>query len=182
MIKIIKYLNNYRALCFAFGSTFAMVFYATFILGDVSRCYRLDVGSNSLGLSFFYTQEMVENFFESRTKGQLLCYSQFLKIWDVIFAFIYTLMYVSWTLLLFSNKRLFFTVPILCMFADWAENYLELLMLETYLNSGLISELIVSYGSGINSLKLTLSYLTILIILVGIVMALKVFFTKPKVA
>lgn len=91
-------------------------------------------------------------------------------------------MYVSWTLLLFSNKRLFLAVPILCMFADWAENYLELLMLETYLNSGLMSGLIVSLGSGINSLKLTLSYLTILIVLVGIVMALKVFVTKPKVA
>ena len=125
---------------------------------------------------------MVENFFESRTKEQLLCYSRFLKIWDVVFALIYTLMYVSWTLLLFSNKRLFLAVPILCMFADWAENYLELLMLETYLNSGLISELIVTFGSGINLLKLTLSYLSILIVLVGIVMALKVFFTKPKVA
>ena len=125
---------------------------------------------------------MVENFFESRTKEQLLCYSRFLKIWDVVFALIYTLIYVSWTLLLFSNKRLFLAVPILCMFADWAENYLELMMLETYLNSGLISELIVAFGSGINSLKLTLSYLSILVILVGIVMALKVFVTKPKVA
>lgn len=125
---------------------------------------------------------MVENFFVSRTKEQLLCYSRFLKIWDVVFALIYTLIYVSWTLLLFSNKRLFLAVLILCMFADWAENYLELLMLETYLNSGLISELIVAFGSGINSLKLTLSYLTILIVLVGILMALKVFFTKPKVA
>ena len=159
-----------------------MVLYATFILADVSHCYRLDVGSNSLGLSFFYTQEMVENFFESRTKEQLLCYSRFLKIWDVVFALIYTLMYVSWTLLLFSNRRLFLAVPILCMFADWAENYLELLMLETYLNSGLISGLIVAFGSRINSLKITLSYLTVLIVLVGIVMALKVFFTKPKVA
>ena len=73
-------------------------------------------------------------------------------------------------------------VPILGMFADLLKNYLELLMLETYLNSGLMSGLIVSLGSGINSLKLTLSYLTILVILVGIVMALKVFVTKPKVA
>ena len=125
---------------------------------------------------------MVENFFVSRTKEQLLCYSRFLKIWDVVFALIYTLIYVSWTLLLFSNKRLFLAVPILCMFADWVENYLELLMLETYLNSGLISELIVAFRSGINSLKLTLSYLPILIVLVGILMALKVFFTKPKLA
>ena len=73
-------------------------------------------------------------------------------------------------------------VPILGMIADLLKNYLELLMLETYLNSGLMSGLIVSLGSGINSLKLTLSYLSILIVLVGIVMALKVFFTKPKVA
>jgi hypothetical protein len=66
------------------------------------------------------------------------------------------------------------------MIADWAENYLELLMLETYLNSSSISELLVSIGSGINSFKWILSSITFLIILVGIIIILKTFLTKPK--
>jgi hypothetical protein len=66
------------------------------------------------------------------------------------------------------------------MIADWAENYLELLMLETYINSSSISEILVSIGSGINSFKWILSSITFLIILVGIIIKLKIFLTKPK--
>jgi hypothetical protein len=66
------------------------------------------------------------------------------------------------------------------MIADWAENYLELLMLETYLNSSSISEILVSIGSGINSFKWILSSITFLIILVGIIIKLKNLLTKPK--
>jgi hypothetical protein len=66
------------------------------------------------------------------------------------------------------------------MIADWAENYLELLMLETYLNSSSISEILVSIGSGINSFKWILSSITFLIILVGILIKLKKILTKPK--
>ena len=51
-------------------------------------------------------------------------------------------------------------IPILGMIADWAENYVELLMLEIYLNSIPISEILVSLGSGINSFKWVLSSLT----------------------
>jgi CBS domain containing-hemolysin-like protein len=66
------------------------------------------------------------------------------------------------------------------MIADWAENYVELLMLETYLNSNSISETLVSLGSGINSFKWVLSSLTYLIILFGIIITLKIFLRKFK--
>jgi hypothetical protein len=66
------------------------------------------------------------------------------------------------------------------MIADWTENYLELLMLETYLNSSSISDVLVSIGSGINSFKWILSSITFLIILVGIIIKLNTFLTKPK--
>jgi len=66
------------------------------------------------------------------------------------------------------------------MIADWAENYVELLMLETYLNSSSISETLVSLGSGINSFKWVLSSLTYLIILFGIIITLKIFLRKFK--
>ena len=169
-----------RTLYFAIGFTLAFFLYITFILGHVSSCFTLDVGANSLGLSVSYTEYMIQNFFESRTQEQLLCYSQFLQIWDAIFAFVYTLMYASWILYFFKNKRLFLIIPILGMIADWAENYVELLMLETYLNSNSISETLVSLGSGINSFKWVLSSLTYLIILFGIIITLKIFLRKFK--
>jgi len=178
MIRSIKYFNNHRTLYFAIGSTLVMSLYVKFILGHFSRCFTLDVGANSLGLSFYYTKDMVQNFFEVRTQEQLFCYSQFLKIWDAIFAVVYTLMYASWIMYFFKNKRLFLIMPILAMIADWAENYLELLMLETYLNSSPISEIFVSLGSGINSFKWILSILTYLIILIGIMISLKIFLTN----
>ena len=178
MIRTIKYFKNNRTLYFAIGFTLAFFLYITFILGRVSSCFTLDVGPNSLGLSFYYTKDMVQNFFEVRTQEQLFCYSQFLKIWDAIFAFVYTLMYASWIRYFFRNKPLFLIIPIFGMIADWAENYIELLMLETYLNSSLISEKLVSLGSVTNSFKWALSSLTYLIILIGIIIALKVFLTN----
>ena len=177
---MIKYSTNQRTLYFAIGFTLTFFLYITFILGHVSSCFTVDVGANSLGLSFSYTKDMVQNFFESRTQEQLLCYSQFLQIWDAIFAFIYTLMYASWIMYLFNKKRLFLIIPILGMLADWAENYTEILMLKTYLSSNPISETLVSIGSGINSFKWILSSLTYLIILVGIIVTLKIFLTKFK--
>ena len=177
---MIKYSKNQRTLYFAIGFTLVFFLYITFILGHVSSCFTLDVGANSLGLSFSYTEDMVQNFFESRTQEQLLCYSQFLQIWDAIFAIIYTLMYASWIMYFFKNKRLFLAIPILGMISDWAENYVELLMIKAYLNLSPISEILVSLGSGINSIKWVLSSLTYLIILVGIIIILKNFLTKPK--
>ena len=169
-----------RTLYLAIGLTLAFFLYITLVLGPISNCFAVDVGSNSLGLSFSYTKEMVQNFFETRDQEQLLCYRQFLLIWDTIFALIYTLMYASWIMYLFNEKRLFLIIPVLGMLADWAENYTEILMLNTYLNSNPVSETLVSIGSGINSFKWVLSSLTYLIILVGIMTLLKIFLTKFK--
>ena len=180
MVKIILHFKNNRILYLAISFTIVFFLYITYILAPFSNCFKLETGANSLGVSFSYSIELVKNFFESRNKEQLLCYSVFLQIWDVIFAFVYTLMYTSWIIYFFQNKRLFLIAPILCMISDWAENYLELLMLETYLNSSSISELLVSIGSGINSFKWILSSITFLIILVGIIIKLKNFLTKPK--
>ena len=52
-------------------------------------------------------------------------------------------MYASWIMYFFNNRRLLLIIPILCMIADWAENYFELVMLKTYLNSGQILETLV---------------------------------------
>jgi len=167
-------------LYFALGSTVAFMLYITFVLTPVGACFNLDSGSNSLGLSFSYSKDMVLSFFESRSQEQLKCYSQFLKIWDAIFAIIYTLMYASWIVWLFNNKRWLAFIPVLGMVSDWSENYIELIMIKTYSNAGAINESIVSLGSGINSFKWLLSSLTYLIILIGIIIAIKNFFAKTR--
>jgi len=180
MTTTIQGSSNKNILYFAIGSTIAFMLYITFVLTPVGACFNLDSGSNSLGLSFSYTKDMVLSFFESRSQEQLLCYSRFLQIWDAIFAIIYTLMYASWIVWLFNNKRWLALVPILGMISDWSENYIELIMIKTYSNAGAISEMIVSLGSGINSFKWILSSLTYLIILIGIIIAIKNFFTKTR--
>jgi hypothetical protein len=180
MNKTIKHSKNHRPLYFAIGFTLVFILYISLILVPFSSCYRLDVGTNSLGLAIYNT-EMVQGFFQARDQAQLFCYSQFLQLWDVIFAILSTAMFGSWIIYLFKNKRLLLVAPtVLGMIADWSENFLELLMLKTYSNSGAISETFVSLGSGLNIFKLTMAGLTYLIILVGIIVALKTFLSKPK--
>ena len=177
---MIKYFHNNKTLSFVLVSTLAFILYITLILSRVSGCFTLEVGSNSLGLSFYYTKDMVQNFFELRTEEQLLCYSDFLKIWDTIFAVVYTFMYASWIAFLLKNKRIFLIIPIFAMICDWVENYIEILMLEIYLKSKLIPDTFVSLGSGINSFKWIFSTLTYLLILLGIIIILIKFIKKPK--
>ena len=180
MTTIIQDSKSKRTLYFAIGFTVAFMLYITFALNPAGSCFKVEAGPNSLGLSFSYTKDMVQSFFESRSQEQLICYSQFLQIWDAVFAIIYTLMYASWIMYFFNKKRLLTLIPVLGMISDWSENYVELLVIKTYLNSGPISEIFVSLGSGINSFKWILSSLTYLIILVGIIIAIRNFLTKPK--
>jgi hypothetical protein len=180
MTPAIQGSRNKNILYFAIGFTVVFMLYITFVLTPAGACFKLDSGSNSLGLSFSYTQDIVLSFFESRSQEQLLCYSQFLQIWDAIFAIIYSLMYASWIVWFFNNKRWLALIPILGMVSDWSENYIELIMIKTYSNAGAINETIVSLGSGINSFKWILSSLTYLIILIGIVIAIRNFLTKAK--
>ena len=149
------------------------------MLNPASGCFRLDSGSNSLGLSFSYTLVMVQDFFAARNQEELLCYSQFLKIWDIIFAMIYTSMYGYWILYLL-NKKIYLMIPILGMIADWSENFSELLMIQSYMTSGSITQSLVSVGSGINSFKWIMSSLTYLLVIIGIIVAIKSFLMRNK--
>ena len=115
---------------------------------------------------------MVQDFFAARNQEQLLCYSQFLKVWDVIFAMIYTLMYGSWILYLL-NKKIYLVIPILGMIADWSENFSEIMMIQSYVTSGSITQSLVSVGSGINSFKWIMSSLTYLLVIIGIIVAIR---------
>ena len=175
-----KHSKSQTTLYFAIGSTLTFILYTILVLNPVGSCFRLDGSANSLGLSFSYTLGMVQQFFELRSQDQLHCYREFLQIWDVIFAVIYTSMHCFGILYFLENRRIFLIIPILAMIADWAENYAEILMINSYTNSNSISETLVSIGSGINSFKLILTSLTYLIIIAGISIKLKSYITKPK--
>ena len=161
----------------AIGSTVLFILYIVFFLRDISSCFFIEDGNRSLGLSFYYTKEMVQNFFEIRNQEKLVCYNEFLIFWDIIFAVIYTLMYSLWITLLLK-KIILLIIPCLAMICDWAENYSEILMLEMYLKSDFISENLVIIGSGINSSKWIFFYLTYLLILMGLILKIKNYFKR----
>lgn len=180
MSRIVNQLKKNRTLYLAIGSTILMLLYAQFILGHYSSCFSISGTSNSLGLSFGYDINVVQYFFEIRSKEQLDCYGNFIRVWDTIFPILYTLMYSLWIVYLFKKWRLLIMIPILHMFSDWIENYVELLMLEAYMNPNALSENLVSFGSGVTILKWSLSIVTYSIIIFGIITKLKLFITLPK--
>ncbi|MDA8759946.1 hypothetical protein N9M83_06915 [Candidatus Poseidonia alphae] len=135
-----------------------------------------------MGLTFSYTLGMVQEFFESRSTSQLDCYSEFLQIWDVIFAIIYTSMYCFWILYFFQNRRILLVIPLLGMVADWSENITEIMMINSYLDSSTISETLVSIGSGLNMFKWIMSTLTYLVIFAGIGIKIKSVMNRSKIS
>jgi len=160
--------GNRRILSLATGSTVAFILYSVLILEPVGKCFMVEDGSNSLGLTFSYTLQMVQDFLEVRTQDQLDCYVEFLQIWDVMYAAIYASMYCFWIMYFYHDRRLFLLVPVLAMVADWAENIVEIMMINAYLDSNTISETLVSVGSGLNMIKWVFFSLIYLILAVGI--------------
>ena len=71
-------------------------------------------------------------------------------------------------------------VPLLAMAADWAENFVEILMINDYFESNTISATLVSLGSGINMVKWILLTLTYVIIVIGIANKIKSVLGKSK--
>jgi hypothetical protein len=169
-----------RILYMALGSTTAFMLYSLLVLAPAGKCFKVDEGSNSLGLTFSYTLGMVQEFFESRSTSQLDCYSEFLQIWDVMFAIIYTSMYCFWILYFFQNRRILLVIPLLGMVADWSENMVEIMMINSYLDSNTISETLVSVGSGLNMFKWIMSTLTYLVIFAGIGIKIKSVMNRSK--
>ena len=107
-------------------------------------------------------------FVESRSKQQLNCYINFLSLWDAIFPLLYTAMNSLWIIYLLK-KRFLIIIPVFQMLCDWTENYMEVSMINNYLNSGIIPENLISYGSLLSILKWSFSILTHTIMLTGII-------------
>ena len=175
-----KEVSTNRPLYVAILSTLIMVLYAQFILGHFSNCFSLDEVSNSLGLSFGYSTTEVYSFFDVRTEEQLLCYANFLKVWDSLFPILYTVMYVCWIIYLFKRWHVLSIIPVMHMLTDWLENYHEISMVNEYLRVGEISDQLVSTSSILTMTKWILSILTYTILVSGIIYKLKLYITAPK--
>lgn len=169
-----------RTLLLPILTTALMVLYAQFILGHFSSCFAIDGSINSLGLYFGYSTEEVLAFFESRSEQQLICYTNFLKIWDMLFPIVYTVMYISWIIYLLKKWYYLSTIPIIHMIADWLENFLEIALVNEYLETGEISNQLVSVSSGLTTAKWTLSILIYGVILYAIIYKLKNYITFHK--
>lgn len=180
MRKLKKDVTTNKTLYVAILATLIMVLYAQFILGHFSSCFSVDEVSNSLGLSFGYSKTEVYAFFDVRTELQLLCYANFLKVWDSLFPILYTTMYVCWIMYLFKRWLVLSIIPVMHMLTDWLENYYEISMVNEYLRVGEISDQLVSTSSILTITKWILSILTYTILVSGIIYKLKLFIKAPK--
>lgn len=163
-------------LFFALSATALMTLYAYFVMGHFSQCYVTEEGPNAIGLMFGYSAQDVLAFLSVRSKEQLICYTRFIRIWDTAFPVIYTLMHASWIIYLFKRWKFVVVLPVLHMIADWIENNVEIMIVETYLNSGKVAQPLVSLGSSLTVTKWILSIVIYLIILVTIGLKLKNYF------
>jgi hypothetical protein len=169
-------------LLFALATTVIMMLYAYFVLGYFSQCYAIEDGPNAIGLMFGYSVEDVIYFLSARSKEQLICYSRFIRIWDNVFPVLYTMMHICWIIYLFKKWKLLIVIPILHLVDDWAENTVEIMIVEIYLASSNVSESLVSIGSTLTTSKWILSIVIYMIILVAIGFKVKAFFDRKKVA
>lgn len=157
-----------------------MVVYAQFVLGHFSQSFAVENGLNSLGLSFGYSNEDVLLFLESRSIQQLHGYVDFLKVWDTIFPLVYTLMYTLWIMYFFRKSRYLIIIPCMHMLADWIENYIEVSMVNQYIDIGALNETLVAQGSFVTMTKWVLSMLTYGIIVFGVIRTLKYALSRHK--
>lgn len=169
-------------LFFALSATIIMILYAYFVMGHFSECYVTNEGPNAIGLMFGYSAQDVLAFLSSRSDEQLICYTRFIRIWDTAFPLIYTLMHITWIIYLFKRWKLVVVLPVLHMITDWIENNVEVMIVETYLNSGKVAEPMASLGSSLTATKWILSIAIYLIILVTIGLKLKNYFGNKSTA
>lgn len=153
--------------------TVIMGLYAQFVMGHFSACFVLDSGLNALGLHFGYDLDVALAFFEMRTESQLICYQDFIAFWDMIFPVVYTAMYLVWIMYFFKSWRLLIIIPLLHMFSDYAENFFEIELVQSYIEKGSIQASDTYWSSRLTIIKWSLSLITYSFIIIGI--ALKVF-------
>ncbi|MFK8036964.1 MAG: hypothetical protein AB8B74_01645 [Crocinitomicaceae bacterium] len=161
----------------------AVFFYMYFIMMESGKCFEIEGHEiNSLGLSFGFSYEVVENFFSIRSKEMLTCFRDFNLIWDSIFCLLYGLMYMIWISFLFkaysTKLKMLNLLPLLQTIFDWLENSQLESISNTVLLDTNISEFTVSLASIFSIAKWIVAGLVFIIVLIGIGIKIKDYFSK----
>lgn len=163
------------------GILLLMVVYSYFIMMPYTRCFAGDGNPAALGLTFGYSVDTVFHFIRVRDIDTIRCYQNFLRVWDCLFPFVYTALFILWFRFLF-NFRAIILAPLLLIAADLCENFTELSMLKYLLSEGEISEKLVHLGSFLTQTKWTLAGLNVLLFTLGILRFLNNYVRKLKIS
>lgn len=160
--------------------TLIIILYGQFVLGHFSDCFYLEEGPNALGLTLGYGLEEVMSFIDLRTNLQLLCYIDFISVWDNIFPIIYGAAHILFFMYFFERWGYVIAIPILHMAADWIENWAEIGMIESYLDTTLIADELITLGSTMTIIKWSLSMITYGLIIYALIRATRGVWMKTQ--
>ena len=147
------------------------------LLSFIGKSFKVEGGKvESLGTTFGFGVNDVENFFEERSELMLTSYINFNQVWDFIFAIIYGFMYVIWLSIIYkpySQKVwLLNLLPLTQVVFDWVENFCLAVLTKVYLAEGIISTTTTSIASSASILKWVISGIVYLLIVYGLVLRL----------
>ena len=173
MTKLSNYFYNKASLLTALILTVLTFSYLFFVMMKVAKGFEI-VGDStqSLGMSFGLTVEMIQDFLSLRSAEMIAAYIDFNLIWDNIFALLYGLMYVLWVSLLFkpylAKAKWLNLLPFIQTIFDWLENFQLIKIANDFSETAAVSASNASVASTFVMIKWTASSLVFLIIFIGI--------------
>lgn len=151
--------------------------YLYFVLVDAAACYAVADSTVSLGTSFWYGREMLEQFFWARTPQMIACYQELLIVWDGIFALLYGTMYVCWITYIYrpymSKVSILNLLPFLQTIFDRWENTILNQLADTYMSGELMQWFVIYTSSIFTMVKRVIYILVFVVILYGIYMRVR---------
>ena len=172
MNKLSRFFYQKSTLIVAIALTALSFSYLFLVLMDMGKCFAVETGSQSLGTSFGFSYEAVQQFFSLRTPEMVVCYRQFNAIWDNLFALLYGLMYVAWVSFLFkphaAKVKWLNLLPALQTVCDWVENLTLVELADAFLAGEALSTVAVNLASSASMAKWVISSLVFGLILIGI--------------
>lgn len=172
-------------LILALGLTVLTFGYLFLVMMDAATCFEVaDSSVKSLGTSFGFTAEMVQDFFSIRSIEMIACYKTLNTVWDNIFALLYGFMYAGWLSLIFKpfagKVKLLNLLPFSQVIFDWLENFQIVGFANSFLNEEPLSATAVKLGSFFTMAKWVCYSLVFVAILIGIGLRISALITKRK--
>jgi len=151
--------------------------YIYLVLQDAAACYEVIDSTVSLGTSFGYSREILEQFFWARTPQMISCYQELLIVWDGIFALLYGTMYVcrlSYIYKPYIHKvSILNLLPFLQTIFDRWENTILNQLADTYMSGETMQRFVIYTSSIFTMVKRVIYILVFVVILYGIYMRVR---------